>query len=83
MVSPTSSCPRWRRSADSITRFKGLGEIDKDDFKGFIGDEIRLTPVTCADDQDVEKTIKFYMGANTPERKDYIMDTLVCDAAEF
>ncbi len=66
-----------------ITRFKGLGEIDKDDFKGFIGDEIRLTPVTCADDQDVEKTIKFYMGANTPERKDYIMDTLVCDAAEF
>ena len=66
-----------------ITRFKGLGEIDKDDFKGFIGDEIRLTPVTCSDDQDVEKTIKFYMGANTPERKDYIMDTLVCDAAEF
>ena len=66
-----------------ITRFKGLGESDKDDFKGFIGDEIRLTPVTCADDQDVEKTIKFYMGANTPERKDYIMDTLVCDAAEF
>ncbi len=66
-----------------ITRFKGLGEIDKDDFKGFIGDEIRLTPVTCADDQDVEKTIKFYMGANTPERKDYIMNTLVCDAAEF
>ena len=39
--------------------------------------------MTCADDQDVEKTIKFYMGANTPERKDYIMDTLVCDAAEF
>ena len=66
-----------------ITRFKGLGEIDKDDFKGFIGDEIRLTPVTCADDQDVEKTIKFYMGANTPERKGYIMDSLVCDAAEF
>lgn len=66
-----------------ITRFKGLGEIDKDDFKGFIGDEIRLTPVTCSDDQDVEKTIKFYMGANTPERKGYIMDSLVCDAAEF
>ena len=62
---------------------KGLGEIDKDDFKGFIGDEIRLTPVTCADDQDVEKTIKFYMGSNTPERKDYIMDSLVCDSSEF
>jgi len=66
-----------------ITRFKGLGEIDKDDFKGFIGDEIRLTPVTCGDDTDVEKTIKFYMGANTPERKDYIMDSLVCDSSEF
>ena len=66
-----------------ITRFKGLGEIDKDDFKGFIGKEMRLTPVTCSDDIDVEKTIKFYMGANTPERKDYIMDSLVCDSSDF
>ncbi|MBQ1345817.1 MAG: ATP-binding protein [Kiritimatiellae bacterium] len=66
-----------------ITRFKGLGEIDKDDFKGFIGEGIRLTPVTCSDDVDVEKTIKFYMGNNTPERKDYIMDSLVCDSTEF
>ena len=66
-----------------ITRFKGLGEIDKDDFKGFIGKDIRLTPVTCSDDVDVEKTIKFYMGANTPERKDYIMDSLVCDSSDF
>ena len=66
-----------------ITRFKGLGEIDKEDFKGFIGDDMRLTPVTCADDVDVEKTIKFYMGSNTPERKDYIMDSLVCDSSDF
>ena len=44
---------------------------------------MRLTPVTCSDDTDVEKTIKFYMGANTPERKDYIMESLVCDAADF
>jgi len=66
-----------------ITRFKGLGEIDKEDFKGFIGEDMRLTPVTCADDSDVEKTIKFYMGANTPERKDYIMDSLVCDSSDF
>ena len=62
-----------------ITRFKGLGEIDREDFKGFIGEDMRLTPVTCADDSDVEKTIKFYMGSNTPERKDYIMESLVCD----
>ena len=66
-----------------ITRFKGLGEIDKEDFKGFIGEDMRLTPVTCSDDIDVEKTIKFYMGSNTPERKDYIMDSLVCDSSEF
>lgn len=66
-----------------ITRFKGLGELNAKEFKDFIGPEMRLTPVTCADDVDVEKTIKFYMGANTPERKDYIMDSLVCDSSEF
>lgn len=66
-----------------ITRFKGLGELNAEEFKDFIGPDMRLTPVTCADDQDVEKTIKFYMGGNTPERKGYIMDSLVCDAAEF
>ena len=66
-----------------ITRFKGLGELNATEFKDFIGKDMRLTSVTCADDVDVEKTIKFYMGANTPERKDYIMESLVCDAAEF
>ena len=66
-----------------ITRFKGLGELNAKEFKDFIGEDMRLTPVTCADDQDVEKTIKFYMGANTPERKGYIMDSLVCDSSEF
>ena len=66
-----------------ITRFKGLGELNAREFKDFIGPEMRLTPVTCSDDTDVEKTIKFYMGANTPERKDYIMDSLVCDSSDF
>ena len=66
-----------------ITRFKGLGELNAKEFKDFIGPEMRLTPVTCSDDTDVEKTIKFYMGANTPERKDYIMDSLVCDSSDF
>ena len=66
-----------------ITRFKGLGELDDDDFRDFIGPDMRLTPVTCADYSDVEKTIKFYMGSNTPERKDYIMNTLVCDETSF
>ena len=66
-----------------ITRFKGLGELNAKEFKDFIGPEMRLTPVTCSDDTDVEKTIKFYMGYNTPERKDYIMDSLVCDSSDF
>ena len=65
------------------TRFKGLGELNAKEFKDFIGEDMRLTPVTCADDQDVEKTIKFYMGSNTPERKDYIMESLVCDSTDF
>lgn len=70
------------KGAETI-RFKGLGEIDKEDFKGFIGEDMRLTPVTCSDDVDVEKTMKFYMGANTPERKEYIMTNLVCDSSDY
>ncbi|MGN0852871.1 MAG: toprim domain-containing protein [Kiritimatiellia bacterium] len=66
-----------------ITRFKGLGELNAKEFKDFIGPQMRLTPVTCMDDQEVEKTIKFYMGGNTPERKDYIMENLVCDSQDF
>ena len=66
-----------------ITRFKGLGELNAKEFKDFIGPDMRLTPVTCSDDVDVEKTIKFYMGQNTEERKGYIMESLVCDAQDF
>ena len=66
-----------------ITRFKGLGELNAKEFKEFIGPGMRLTPVICAEDSDVEKTIKFYMGSNTPERKDYIMENLVCDSSDF
>lgn len=66
-----------------ITRFKGLGELNAKEFKEFIGVDMRLTPVVCTEDTDVEKTIKFYMGANTPDRKDYIMENLVCDSQDF
>ena len=66
-----------------ITRFKGLGELNAEEFADFIGKDMRLTPVACQEDSELDKTIKFYMGANTPERKDYIMDNLVCDASEF
>ena len=44
---------------------------------------MRLTPVICSEDTEPDKTIKFYMGANTPERREYIMENLVCDASDF
>ena len=53
------------------------------EFKEFIGPNMRLTPVTCADDTEPDKTIKFYMGSNTPERREYIMENLICDSSDF
>ena len=66
-----------------ITRFKGLGEINQEEFSAFIGKDMRLTPVDCHHDTALNATLQFYMGSNTPERKDYIMDSLVCDSSEF
>ena len=60
------------------TRFKGLGEITPEDFTAFIGKDIRLLPVTCTSDIDPDKSLEFYMGDNTPARRDYIMRNLVC-----
>ena len=60
-----------------ITRFKGLGEISPKEFEDFIGDSMRLTPVDMGQDYGVPETIEFYMGRNTPERRQYIMDNLV------
>ncbi|MBS0653715.1 MAG: ATP-binding protein [Verrucomicrobia bacterium] len=60
-----------------ITRFKGLGEISPNEFKQFIGNEIRLLPVTIQNLSDVKPTLEFYMGKNTPERKAFIMHNLV------
>lgn len=62
-----------------ITRFKGLGEISPDEFKPFIGQEIRLVPVTVGTFSDIRNTLQFYMGKNTPERKQFIMHNLVND----
>ena len=60
-----------------ITRFKGLGEISPAEFKQFIGKEMRLSQVEYAPKHDSQQILGFYMGKNTPERKDYIMENLV------
>ncbi|MBM9519615.1 type IIA DNA topoisomerase subunit B [Desulforhopalus vacuolatus] len=60
-----------------ITRFKGLGEISPKEFKQFIGDNIRLTPIILDSLSEINKVLSFYMGKNTPQRRDYIMDNLL------
>lgn len=60
-----------------VTRFKGLGEISPHEFKDFIGDDIRLVPVTFESIGDIKKEMLFYMGDNTPERRDFIMENLI------
>ena len=60
-----------------ITRFKGLGEINPKEFKQFIGKDMRLSKVEFAPRHDSANIFSFYMGKNTPERKDYIMEHLV------
>ncbi len=59
-----------------ITRFKGLGEISPDEFKHFIGDDIRLEPVMMDKAMSIEELLKFYMGKNTPDRQGFIIDNL-------
>lgn len=59
-----------------ITRFKGLGEISPDEFKHFIGKDMRLEPVTMKKEDSVNQLLPFYMGKNTPERQEFIIDNL-------
>src|SRR5216117_622545 len=65
-----------------ITRFKGLGEISPAEFKQFIGPDMRLSRVEYAPKLDASNILSFYMGKNTPERKDYIMENLVVPMEE-
>ena len=62
--------------AAEITRFKGLGEISPDEFKHFIGSDIRLEPVLLSKGASIEEVLSFYMGKNTPTRQEFIMDNL-------
>lgn len=69
-------------SRAEITRFKGLGEISPDEFKYFIGDDIRLEPVVIDSESNLEALLKFYMGKNTPDRQQYIIENLKVEKDE-
>ena len=62
-----------------ITRFKGLGEISPEEFAGFIGPDIRLEQVTLHKNDQVQKLLEYYMGKNTMERQNFIIDNLVVE----
>lgn len=62
-----------------ITRFKGLGEISPHEFEGFIGKEIRLEPVILEKESSIHRILGYYMGKNTPERQNFIIDNLVIE----
>ena len=67
---------RARSAGHEITRFKGLGEISAGEFKDFIGENIRLEPVNLHHLFSSEELLSFYMGKNTPDRQDFIIDHL-------
>ena len=63
-------------SKPEITRFKGLGEISPEEFGTFIGENIRLQPVLLGKDSHLVKILEYYMGKNTPDRQDFIIENL-------
>ncbi|MBR9921179.1 MAG: type IIA DNA topoisomerase subunit B [Bacteroidetes bacterium] len=71
------------RGKAEITRFKGLGEISPDEFKGFIGEDIRLEPVYLPEDSDLDEILRYYMGKNTPKRQEFIIDNLRIEKNDF
>ena len=60
-----------------VTRFKGLGEISPNEFGQFIGEDMKIVPVNVKTIKSIPETLEFYMGKNTPERRNYIMENLV------
>jgi DNA gyrase/topoisomerase IV subunit B len=64
---------------NEITRFKGLGEISPSEFKAFIGPDMKLTRITVDDAHTIQPLLQFYMGKNTPQRREYIMGNLVVE----
>jgi DNA gyrase/topoisomerase IV subunit B len=74
---PGASAVKELRGKPEIMRFKGLGEISPKEFAQFIGKEMRLSKVEYAPRAESGPIFNFYMGKNTPERKDYIIERLV------
>ena len=64
------------KGKEEITRFKGLGEISPDEFKHFIGEDIRLDPIMLDKSTTIEELLQFYMGKNTPDRQEFIINNL-------
>jgi topoisomerase-4 subunit B len=81
--SEKSEAIRKLGSKPEITRFKGLGEISPEEFKAFIGEEIRLEPVVLAKDQHIKNLLEFYMGKNTPDRQEFIINNLKLEKEEL
>jgi DNA gyrase/topoisomerase IV subunit B len=66
-------------SHHEITRFKGLGEISPGEFKQFIGGKMRLIQVVTQNIHKIDDTLQFFMGKNTPTRKNFIINNLIAD----
>lgn len=66
-------------SGAHVTRFKGLGEITPEEFKNFINEDMRLDPVVMKKEDNIKELLEFYMGKNTPERQDFIVENLQVD----
>jgi topoisomerase IV subunit B len=64
-----------------ITRFKGLGEISPNEFRQFICDDTHLLPISVKSVSEVTRALEFFMGKNTPERRNFIVDNLISDVA--
>ncbi len=71
------------RGKPEITRFKGLGEISPDEFGNLIGEHIRLEPVILSDDAKIDELLAYYMGKNTPQRQEFIIQNLKVELDEI
>ena len=77
-----AKCSKGNNKAE-ITRFKGLGEISPDEFKGFIGEDIRLSPVILETNTSIEELLSYFMGKNTPDRQKFIIENLKIEKDEL